>query len=99
MAGPAAQSPPRNGNGSRVTWNAKRSRNCFVCGEPGHFARDHTSVDGPKSVATDGPTGQARGITALESPADVYLKVKLNGRMTFALMDTGCEKIIFVVAG
>jgi predicted aspartyl protease len=94
MAGPAAQAPPRNCNGSRVTWNAKRSRNCFVCGEPGHFARDHRSVDGPKSVATDGPTGQARGITASESPAEVYLKVKLNGRVTFALIDTGCENNI-----
>jgi hypothetical protein len=69
--GPAAEAPPRNGNGSRVTGNAKRSRNCFVCGEPGHFARDHRSADGPKSIATDGPTGQARGITASESPADV----------------------------
>jgi hypothetical protein len=58
------------------------------------YPRDHRSADGPKSVATDGPTGQARGITASESPADVYLKVKLNGRVTFALMDTGCENNI-----
>jgi hypothetical protein len=74
----------------------RRFGNCYICNEPGHHARDHKSMNAnvPKSATTDGPTSQARGISTAESPADVYLKVKLNGMITFALMDTGCENNI-----
>lgn len=37
---------------------------------------------------------QARGISAADSPADVYMRLKVNGMPTFALLDTGCENNI-----
>jgi predicted aspartyl protease len=92
-AGQSAAEPAAH---AQYRMRTRRFGNCYICNEPGHHARDHKSMNetAPKSATTDGPTSQARGISTAESPADVYLKVKLNGRITFALMDTGCENNI-----
>jgi hypothetical protein len=89
---PVDNSRSIGGTGNAFNKNAnKRSGNCCVCGEAGHFSRDRkkaTASDQNSSMSAE-DARQARGISAADSPADVCMRSKVNGMPTFALLDTG----------
>ena len=66
---------------------------CRNCGERGHWAREYRAAEkhentpeasraigGSVSIVTDGRDG-----------VDVYLALRLNGKLVYGLLDTGCD--------
>jgi len=79
-------SPSAQGRQNEFVSHQKR---CFICGEPGHFAR--ACPGGQRSTQPNGQ-GQVAQINSVGQPDHAcYLKVKVNGRSCECLLDSGSE--------
>ena len=88
-----SRSPVRDGVGHRVCSRQQLGDTCRNCEERGHWARECRTaekyrdtpevprvVDGSVSMVTDGRNG-----------VDMYLALRLNGRVVHGLLDMGCD--------
>ena len=75
---------------------------CFGCGEPGHFRRECTRIrQRPAPTHEEAqPVSTARVMGAAGDDAtsvEAYLEVKVNRRLHYCLLDTGCEVTVLPV--
>src|SRR5688572_12197721 len=86
----------RNGNNGRFRNQRpnvpRQSQLCFECGQPGHFARVCRSKQREQPFAAEGLDDQEPStLRHVMGSNNAYLALKVNGKPTFALLDTGSE--------
>ena len=71
--------------------NAGSPRRCWVCDQPGHFARSCPQGAGTSQYQQQG--SQVNGVTNCRAVGEhaCYLKARINGTSCEALLDTGSE--------
>ena len=86
----------RNGNNGRFRNQRqnvpRQSQLCFECGQPGHFARVCPSKQREQPFVAEGLNDQEPStLRHVMGSNNAYLALKVNGKSTFALLDTGSE--------